>query len=723
MSKIVDDYFSKLASKVTLDSSDVAQLSELKDVTYAFRRYSWFEIRLWKEVCNRLGLPQGQVFYLRERIGYEVSVSRVKSFRVNTKNRLSRLLATDKVVVPISLFLGQGPKVTLRYAFDFNFLPAMDLVKAFYYYFSRSKLAFRLGPKIEANKQNSDTDFFRAISLALYKQEKVSRGVKNNTLAETIIEAEQVENQINSLSTQTGASRQQLQAEARKCFDEISASISPVSVSILYYALRKIMRTVFSKIQVNGIEQLRQSIKDHPTIVVPSHRSHFDYLLIGWIFLHADLPLPYVAAGSNLNFFPVGKILKSAGAFFIRRKSRGDLIYKTVLSVYLNYLIKAGHVIAFYIEGGRSRSGSMLVPKLGILKYIVKNWFDQGRRDISFVPISIAYEKVAEERALTRELVGEKKKSENIWQLLKLGAIWKKKFGEVVINISPAFTLTEFQNNLQTEEDKLKADISLFTEDLGYHLSRQVMSKTAITSTSLIALAAMSFDSYSINSDQLKQRVITYFDYITKDKADEKGFVSDYIKALQRKMSLAESVEVMMHNFSLATYQDNIFSLIPEKLVLVDYYKNNILHHFFPAAIVGFCFKGDNFNQSLLHAYQQIFKPFFLLKRWRYWSIEQQGLIELCKSKKDFSKDFKFLLLPFAEAYRNGIENPNEAFDDLVKAVSSEQIISNSKYRLESFSKTYLEFAFFLQRRINHIAETTNLSPEQVKDLMFKICS
>lgn len=739
VSQLIDKFFIKLASKVVIDSTEVAELlaESGSKVIYAFRRYSWFEIRLWNEVCKRLGLPQGEVFYMRERLGYEVSVSWVKSFRVSTKSRLELIKGNDFVMMPLSVFLGQGPKNTLRYIPDFNFFPILDFVKAIYYYFSKAKLTFRLGPGLKGSHQNSSSDFFRAISLALYKQEKIARGVRNNSLAETILDSELIESQINSISAQTGASRQQLYAEARKCFNEISASITPFSIKILYYVLRPIMRTVFSKIQVNGIDQLRQVIKDSPTVIVPSHRSHFDYLLIGWIFLHADLPLPYVAAGSNLNFFPVGRILKSAGAFFIRRKSHGDLIYKTVLNLYLNYLIKVGHVITFYIEGGRSRSGSMLNPKLGILKYIVKNWLEQGRRDISFVPISISYEKVAEEKALTRELGGEAKKSESFWQLLSVGKIWEKKFGEVVVNISPAFSLTEFQKQTQIGVEKTTVDLTLLTEDLGYHLSRQVMSRTAISSTALVALAAMSFDKYSITTKDLAARIKTIFDYITLNKEHERGFVSDYIRGLQKKTPLEQVIELLIEGFckqGFATKENACVNLNPEKIILIDYYKNNIFQHVFAVSILSFCFENSCFSEDRLHCYQQIFKPYFLLNHWRFWREEQQKLLEHLVSISMLSKDkdsylilnqeffdvFKILLKPFAEAYGIVESNHHESFDELLKAARSDRMNGNSNYRLESSSKTYLEFAFKLQKRIQQISELTK---QDAKKLMLEICS
>ena len=747
----LNKFFTELAVRIKLDSAEASQLAALgqehRIVVYAFRRQSWFEVRLWQEVCKRLGLPQGEVFFMRKRLGYELSVSWVKAYRASRKLKLDAMLNTETVVVPISMSIGFGPKSSfyyLKYLPDFDLFPALDFIKILRATFSRVETSVKLGPNIVTNRElnypANSSDFFRAISLSLYKHEKSTRGVRASNLAETILGSEVVESQINVLSVQTGASRQQIYAQARKCFNEISASVSPLAVKFLYVILRPIIRTVFSKIQVNGIDQLRQTIKDSPTVVVPSHRSHFDYLLIGWIFLHADLPIPYVAAGSNLNFFPVGRILKSAGAFFIRRKSHGDLIYKIVLSTYLNYLVKVGHVITFYIEGGRSRSGSMLNPKLGILKYLVRTWLEEGRKDIYFAPVSISYEKVAEEQALTRELGGAKKKSESFWELLKVGRIWEKRFGEVVVNISTPFSLLEFELQTQAKPSKSEVDVGLLTEDLGYHMSRVVMSKTALTSTSMLALAAMSFDSYSISYDQLLARLVAQYDFMVDGHQQELGFVSDYVLVTLKKMqpnAAMESLVLSFCNQGLAKVEQGSFILNTEKLLLVDYYKNNIFQHVFPVAILGVCFENGKFSQSRLHVYHQLFKPYFLLSHWRNWKEEQNVLLEKLYLQGSLGKDnedyfindyalfeiFKNLLSPFFESFYMLSKCSPESLDDFLLTVRKDGFESSKHFRLESFSKTYLEFAYKQQKRIAEISTTTGLSVEQVSKLMFEVAS
>jgi glycerol-3-phosphate O-acyltransferase len=71
---------------------------------------------------------------------------------------------------------------------------------------------------------------------------------------------------------------------------------------------------------------------------------------------------PFIAAGINLSFWPVGPLLRAGGAFFIRRSFRGDVLYSLLLRKYVQYLLQNRYNTKFFIEGTRSRSGKMLAP-------------------------------------------------------------------------------------------------------------------------------------------------------------------------------------------------------------------------------------------------------------------------------------------------------------------------------------------------------------------------
>ena len=94
--------------------------------------------------------------------------------------------------------------------------------------------------------------------------------------------------------------------------------------------------------------------KQGPLLFLPTHRSHLDYLIMSDLCLARDMVAPHIAAGINLSFWPMGSIFRAAGAFFLRRSFHGDELYATLLSEYLSAVLREGHNVEIFIEGGRT---------------------------------------------------------------------------------------------------------------------------------------------------------------------------------------------------------------------------------------------------------------------------------------------------------------------------------------------------------------------------------
>ena len=70
--------------------------------------------------------------------------------------------------------------------------------------------------------------------------------------------------------------------------------------------MRWVFNRIYDGIELNHAERLHEVAKDKEIIYVPCHRSHFDYLLLGYIVYEEGLHLPHIAAGINLNLPIVG---------------------------------------------------------------------------------------------------------------------------------------------------------------------------------------------------------------------------------------------------------------------------------------------------------------------------------------------------------------------------------------------------------------------------------
>jgi glycerol-3-phosphate O-acyltransferase len=88
------------------------------------------------------------------------------------------------------------------------------------------------------------------------------------------------------------------------------------------------------------------------------------------------------------------------GAYFIRRGSRNTL-YRRVLARYVQMATADGTTQAMFPEGGLSLTGAVGQARMGLLGYIVAG-FQPAGRDVVFVPVGLAYDRVLEDRILTR---------------------------------------------------------------------------------------------------------------------------------------------------------------------------------------------------------------------------------------------------------------------------------------------------------------------------------
>ncbi|GHF64136.1 1-acyl-sn-glycerol-3-phosphate acyltransferase [Seohaeicola zhoushanensis] len=131
-------------------------------------------------------------------------------------------------------------------------------------------------------------------------------------------------------------------------------------------------------------------------IFVMNHRSNMDYVLV--TYLAAERSALSYAVGEWAQVWPLSRLISAMGAYFIRRKSRNEL-YRRVLARYVQLATEAGVTQAMFPEGGLSRTGALLEPKLGLLKYILDG-FDPAKRDVVFVPVGLNYDRVLEDRNL-----------------------------------------------------------------------------------------------------------------------------------------------------------------------------------------------------------------------------------------------------------------------------------------------------------------------------------
>ncbi|MGR3760424.1 1-acyl-sn-glycerol-3-phosphate acyltransferase [Roseobacteraceae bacterium NS-SX3] len=187
--------------------------------------------------------------------------------------------------------------------------------------------------------------------------------------------------------------------EARRYAREIVPSFSAFAYfGFAIRAARMLSNAIYRVRLGHQDEAALRTIDPGATLVfVMNHRSNMDYVLV--TYLAAKRSALSYAVGEWARVWPLSRLIRAMGAYFIRRRSRNEL-YRKVLAAYVRLATRGGATQAMFPEGGLSLDGALAPPKLGLLKYIVDG-YDPVGRDVVFVPVALNYDRVLEDKILT----------------------------------------------------------------------------------------------------------------------------------------------------------------------------------------------------------------------------------------------------------------------------------------------------------------------------------
>lgn len=276
------------------------------------------------------------------------------------------------------------------------------------------------------------------------KQKRVILGPimkSRQQIKELVLMDERVSEKIKNMASGNEKRLRQLRKKAEEYFEEIAADYNMAYIQTFIWALNWFWKKIFEGVDVDmaGLAKVREWARRGTLIYVPSHKSHIDYLILNYVLYNYHMHTPRVTAGKNLAFWPMGQIFRKCGAFFIRRSFKGEKLYTEVFDRYIKSLLEEEHPIEFFIEGGRSRNGKLMLPKTGFLSILVQAYHGGFCNDLIFVPTSIIYDRIIEEKSYMKELGGGIKEKENFMQMIKARRFLKKRYGKIYIRFSHPF--------------------------------------------------------------------------------------------------------------------------------------------------------------------------------------------------------------------------------------------------------------------------------------------
>ena len=372
--------------------------------------------------------------------------------------------------------------------------------------------------------------------------------------------------------------------------EEIAANYNPAVINIFSAIVGWIIRTIFDGVTVNIdlLSKIKSMSLRGPLIFIPCHKSHIDYLILSYLLYHNNLPCPLIAAGKNLSFWPMGPLFRAGGAFFLRRTFRGAVLYSKVFAEYIYKLLEEGYNIEQFIEGGRSRTGKLLMPKLGLLSILLNAYQNGASHDMIVVPIYIGYDQVLEEKAYLHEIEGGKKEDENLSQVMRASRFLKKRYGKIYIQFSDPISIKDLaaRQNMEISEITSK-ERNAFCRDIGTRVISAINDVTVVTPHAIIAATILNHGTTRLTHNELLGLAENYLNHLNAVGATladtlimEKQYVFDQVieSYLQRKL-LERATKAGSKDSN-----EEAYLIIESKRPMLEYYKNNCIAFFIPAA-------------------------------------------------------------------------------------------------------------------------------------------
>lgn len=414
----------------------------------------------------------------------------------------------------------------------------------------------------------------------LKSREEIKESVLSNYEIRTFIE-----NQAKTEETSVYS----LRKKADAYIDEIAANYSMKWIKIYDLVLSWMLKNIFEGmvVDVDGLNEVKKASQSAPLVLVPCHKSHLDYLILSYVFHHHNMPCPHIAAGKNLSFWPMGTIFRGGGAFFLRRTFKGNLIYSKIFGAYIEKLLEEGFNVEFFIEGGRSRSGKLLYPKMGLMSYLFDAYKKETCPDLMFVPINIGYDRVLEEKAYLHEREGGAKQEENISQVVGARKFLKKRYGKVYVNFSQPISFSQYLSDagidIKNVEREQKHEICC---DMGLRIINSIAEVGMVTPHGIVASALLNSQKKRLEYSHIHEEMGVYLNYLVAQNArladtlttePDDAFDSVLLSFLDRGfIEKYAGEDVPLHETNLFVKEN--------KRPLLDYYKNSCISFFIPAA-------------------------------------------------------------------------------------------------------------------------------------------
>ncbi|MGD2101215.1 MAG: 1-acyl-sn-glycerol-3-phosphate acyltransferase [Acidimicrobiia bacterium] len=416
----------------------------------------------------------------------------------------------------------------------------------------------------------------------LDKAERVLRGNRYKIprfIPEAILSRGQFAASLEQYATEHRIDVEKVSSDAARYLREIAATHSPYVIDLLASAIHALYSQGYGAIKYSDAEvaRLAEVGSQHPVVFLPSHRSNLDRLSLQFMLWENDLPPNHTAGGINLNFFPIGPLLRRTGVFFIRRSFRDNDLYKLVLRAYIDYLIEKRFPLEWYMEGGRSRSGKLNPPRFGLLNYVVDALRRGKSDDVKLIPVSIVYDQIQDVPDYAREAQGRDKEEESLGWLVRAVRSLRRRYGDIHIRFGEPVSVAAALEGIGDDEG------SVGLQKLAFEVMYRIGRVTPTTPIAVVTIALLAARGNARTANELAEECRRIVDFIrARDlPTTETLDFEDDVTVTAILEWLAELGNVSSHE----AVGRRVFWLDDDQMIRVSYYRNVVVHFFVNRAI------------------------------------------------------------------------------------------------------------------------------------------
>ncbi|MFV0277280.1 MAG: 1-acyl-sn-glycerol-3-phosphate acyltransferase, partial [Parahaliea sp.] len=323
-----------------------------------------------------------------------------------------------------------------------------------------------------------------------------------------------------------------------------------------------------------AVEQMRNTVRDHPTLLLWTHKTYLDGMVVPKVMYDNDFPMPHMFGGANINFAGIGYLIHRAGGIFIKRSFQDNPLYKLTLRHYIGYLMEKRFPMNWSFEGTRSRMGKLMPPRYGLLKYVLEACHANDSRNIHIIPVTISYDLIRDVEEYATEQTGRGKGTESLRWFIGYVRSLARPMGKVYMDIGKPVVL----------ERAPEPSDRLALSKIAFEVAVEANQVTPITFPSLVAMSLLG----AAPQAQTEANVTEDLDRLLR-WAEERGLriSPDFDRSYAEQMD--GLLGIMIDEGIVTRYDEGpetVYGVAPEQHPVASYYRNTIIHFFVNKAMI-----------------------------------------------------------------------------------------------------------------------------------------